>query len=236
MTRPRILFVSPRIFFPLNSGTKIRINHLIQALTKVGDVDLVTFGGAPGAAELPSSPADGPSWWAALRSVQVVPHPHWKELEREIYRKRVGQRLIGRHGLLNGSLPIEPMRRRVRQLASNADLIWAVHLYTAAGLSADAQKTIVDFNDFESAKTARQGELETLPYMRWAFRREAARLARDERAAVERYARVAVCSPVDARALGKSTGNRVWTIPNGVDDALFSAPPIDRIPARLVFV
>lgn len=236
MKRPRIVFVAPRAPFPLNSGMKMRVSHLARALTQIGDVDLVAYGTPSDFRQFPSRLADGPAWWSSLHSLQLVPDVDWKESDLATYRKRVGRRMLGREGLLYKTFPVEPLKRRLGRLAAEADLVWAEHLYTALGLVEHAGKIIVDINDLESAKTGRQVGIESSSYMRWAFRREASRLARDERAAVRRFARVAVCSTNDEALLREADRERVWVLPNGVDDALFDLPDVPRDSRRLVFV
>ena len=96
MKRPRILFVSPRLPLPLNSGTKIRISHLIRGLAQLGDVDLVSYGFPLEVDELLSSNTQIPEWWSALHSIQVLPHPPWHATEPPLYQRRLGQRLLSR--------------------------------------------------------------------------------------------------------------------------------------------
>lgn len=236
MKRPRILFLSPRFPFPLNSGTPIRINHLLQGVAQVGDVDLVCYG-APHALDddLLDNPDAMPSWWRNLRSVQVLPRPRWHAADPPLYQRRLSMRLLSSSGLCYDSFPSAPMQKLAAQLAARVDLIWAERLYVALGFKQFADKVVVDLDDLESVKLSREAQTEPHVYMRWALRREAARLANMERAAVRQFSRVAVCSPEDARFFG-SSADRVWVMPNGVDDALTEKPAIPRVRHRLVFV
>ena len=235
MKRPRILFVSPRLPLPLNSGTKIRTSHLIRGLVQVGDVDLVSYGSPLELDELLSSNTQIPEWWSELHSIQILPHPPWHATDPPLYQRRLGQRFLSRTALTYSSFPGTPLHRRAAPLAENADLIWVERLHTALGLTRFARKIIVDLDDMESVKTSREAESNPLPYMRWATKREAARLARMERAAVEQFSRVTVCSEGDTRFFGDAA-DRVWIVPNGVDDKLTDKPSVPRDLHRLVFV
>lgn len=235
MKRPRILFVSPRLPYLLNSGTKIRISHLIRGLTQAGDVDLISYGFNWELDDLLGANATIPEWWSDLHSIQFLPHPHWHAAEPPFYRRRLARRLLSQTGLFYSSFPGTPLQRLAAPLAANSDLIWAERLYTALGLIQFSNKMIVDLDDLESIKTAREAESDPIAYMRWAMKREAARLARMERAAVKQFSRVAVCSAEDARFFGDDA-DQVWVVPNGVDDELMEKPPIPRDPNRLVFV
>ena len=41
--RPKIIFVSPEVPYPLNSGIKIRIYHLLESISQWGIVEMVCF-------------------------------------------------------------------------------------------------------------------------------------------------------------------------------------------------
>lgn len=235
MTRPRILFISPRMPYPLNSGTKIRISHLIRGLAQVGDVDLIGYGFPLELDDLLGSLSNTPDWWSGLHSIRFLPHPPWHATEPPLYQRRLGRRFFSRTGLIYSTFPGAPLSRHAAPLAARADLVWTERLYTALGLRHFADKTIVDLDDLESVKTAREAESNSLAYMRWSMKREAARLARMERAAIEQFSRVAVCSAEDARFFGKAS-DQVWVVPNGVDDELMLKPALPRDSHRLVFV
>lgn len=235
MTRPKILFVSPRIPHPLNSGTKIRIDNLVKGLAQVGDVDLLCYGFPQEFDELTHGPDTTPDWWTELNSVQVLRHPAWPFLEPPFYKRRIARRPFATEGLLYSTFPGAPLHEIARPLAEQADLIWIERLYAAPGLSSFARKMIIDLDDLESVKVAREAESESIPYMGWAMRKEAARLARTERQSINQYAKVVVCSPQDTTHF-KQDADRVWVLPNGVDDSLIDKRGISPEPKHLVFV
>ena len=139
MTRPRILFVSPTVPLIPNSGTKIRVSHLMRGLCAVGDVDAVCYAYTRDWDYLTQTIDGWPDWWNALHSMQVVCHPEWSIGDRRIYRKRIGHRIINRESLLFSDYPMEALRRRIGDLAVRADLVWAEHLYTAVSLDRRGQ-------------------------------------------------------------------------------------------------
>jgi glycosyltransferase involved in cell wall biosynthesis len=235
MSRPRILYVSPIVPFPANSGSKIRVNHLLQALCEVGDVDAVCYAYARDWQTFAETPVVWPEWWSKLRSIQFVPHPKWPDGDMGTYRRHIGTRFIARDALLYRNYPIEPLRRRMSNLLATADLVWVEHLYAALALDWVAAKTVADLHDIESVKMRRQADTDPSPFFRWALRREADRFQRAELKAARRFGRVAVCSHEEVDFYGKAA-DRVWLLPNGVDDALLRAPSIPVVPDRIVFV
>lgn len=235
MMRPRILFVSPRIPHPRNSGTKIRIANLLQAMSDVGDVDFVGFGNQRELDSALDTSPRGEQWWKNLRSAQLLREPEWHGTNPRRFRAAIHSRPFTRTGLFYSSFDCHRLHGLASPLASAADLIWVERLYIARPFSRFAHKVIVDLDDLESIKLSRMAASECNPYTRWAMNREAGRLARMEKAAIGEFARVAVCSNEDTRFFG-SEGQRAWIVPNGVADALMSVPAVPRAPAHLVFV
>lgn len=233
--KPRILFVSPRVPFPANSGTKIRIANLLQALLELGEVDLVCHAFPSELPDLENSDGRFPAWFSRLRSIRVVPHPDWPEILPENLRHNLPRRLFAKEGLLYGSFPAAHLLEPCAHFAREADLIWAERLYVAHALREHAGKLIVDLDDLESVKFAREADTCNSAFMAMGYRREAARLAAMEKDAANRYLLTTVCSTGDTAHFGTSA-SRVQVVPNGVDDALTDLPPLPRLPDRLVFV
>ncbi|MCP5190693.1 MAG: glycosyltransferase [Pseudomonadales bacterium] len=235
MSKPRILFVSPRIPFPANSGTKIRIANLLQALMELGEVDLVCHAFPSELPDLENAVSHAPAWFSRLHSIRVVPHPDWPEILPENLRRSLPWRLFAKEGLLYGSFPAAHLLEPCARIAREADLIWAERLYVAHALREYADKIIVDLDDLESVKLAREADTCDSPLVAMGYRREATRLITMEKAAASRYLLTTVCSAGDTTLFGASA-NRVQVVPNGVDDSLIELPQVDRIPDRLVFV
>lgn len=233
--RPRILFVSPRPPFPLTSGTNIRIHHLTQALAQVADVDFLGYAFASEMAPWLAGQGPEPEWWSPFRSVRLLRHPLWPELSPARYERHLRRRLFGNRTVVYHGFPGESLQSFARPYAAQADLVWAERLAVGLGLGEQAAKTIVDLDDLESVKTARQAEVETDRSLRAALRREAGRQATAERGSVGRFLKVAVCSENDRALLG-AADDTAWVLPNGVDDALVSQCASRAEPMKLVFV
>lgn len=235
MTPPRILFVSPRLPFPPNSGTKIRIANLLQALTDVGDVDLVAYGFEREIAQVLADPASSVPDWDGLRSATLLQHPTWSVAEAPVLPFRLARSLFRRDPVLYSTFPSGPLMRQLQPLAERADLIWVERLYAALPLRQHAHKIVVDLDDLESVKVSREAQHAPSAFGRWALEREAARLEASERAAARTFRKVAVCSPEDARFFGADSA-KAWVIPNGVGDALMERAALLRDPFSLVFI
>ncbi len=126
-------------------------------------------------------------------------------------------------------------RRRVAALidAGGFDVVHAQLVRTASYLPPPGGPPVVlDLIDALSANLARRARREhgpLAPVAAW----EATRLARFERALVERAARSLVVSDTEREALG--AGPRVVVVPNGVDLEAFPFSDRPRPPARLLF-
>lgn len=235
MTRPRILFVSPRLPFPPNSGTKIRIGNLLRALADIGDVDLVAYGFEREFGQLLDEATAGASPWPRLRSASLLRHPEWSLAEAPVFPFRIARSIFKRDAVLFSTFPAAPLLRQAEPLADAADLIWVARLYAALPLRRHAHKMIVDLDDLEAVKLAREAEQAPSAFSRYALRREARRLARAERAAALEFRRVVVCSQADTGVFD-AAASKAWVIPNGVDDQLMDRPAPRDARAGLVFV
>jgi glycosyltransferase involved in cell wall biosynthesis len=235
MKRPRILFVSPRLPHPLNSGTKIRIGNLARALKEVGDMDFVGFCDERELDEsLDRGSADEP-WWGNFRSVQLLKEPRWFGTDPKGYRNAMHRHPFSKDALLYPSFMCDRFYNLVEPLATAADLIWVERLHIARLLSGFSKKMVVDLDDIESIKISRMATAETGMYTRWSMGREAKRLATAEKSAIRTFAGIAVCSEQDTNFFD-AEADRAWVVPNGVSDDLMFAPPVPREAHHLVFV
>jgi glycosyltransferase involved in cell wall biosynthesis len=235
MKRPHILFVSPRFPHPLNSGAKIRIYHLLRAFADFGDVDFVCYAEPKEFRWLEAHTDALPDWWQGLRSILIFPVPDWPIANLQHYRRLAMRRPFASTDHFYDSFPMEALLARTANMAKQADLIWAERLYVARAFLPYGHKTIVDLDDLESVKIAREAVTGGAGYGRFALQLEARRLAHTERQAVHQFAAVAVCSPEDTQHFG-SLASKVWTLPNGVDDTLIDRAEEGRLPNHLVFV
>lgn len=235
MSRPRIAFISPQVPYPQNSGTKIRIYHLLRALAEIGDVDFVAYATEAELLSAHTRTTDQPPWHADLRSAHLLQHPFWPESNPRRYARALQFPPSRAEDVYYSSYPAAPLRAYSAPLLACADLIWVERLTTANAFADVANKTIVDLDDLEAVKVSRRASGPAPMWLKRALRRESQRLARKEQWAADRYARVVVCSDTDAQLL--SNGPRpAWVIPNGVDDSLLSRVDTHAIPNRLLFV
>ena len=233
--RPRILFVSPRLPFPLNSGINIRISNILRALAEIGQVDAVCAVGLNRLRRLSDAPVALPDWCAALKSFRLTAVPPWKAEDPKWFRNSLARRLVAREPIYYSTFPVAPMQDRLSQLAESADMVWVERLFLANPMTGLHGRVVVDLDDLESVRLHREAETAPSRYLRWALRREASRLAAVERKAPLKFARVAVCSGQDAR-LFPAAADKVWVVPNGVDDSLLTRAPRPRVRNRLVCV
>jgi glycosyltransferase involved in cell wall biosynthesis len=232
--RPRVLFVSPRLPQPLNSGTNIRICHLLQGIAETCEVHWLGYGSTAELEEFRQSATDSEPWWTRCRSMRALPMPRWPAARLEVLEQLACRRPLAASSLYVADFPAEPLRSLCRQMVERVDLVWVERLHLAQGLGLPARKCVVDLDDLESVKIERRAEVADGRYVRWALRREADRLAALESAAPATYAGVAVCSEMDSARWPNHEG--IWVVPNGADDRLFLREPIPRIPGRIVFV
>lgn len=235
MKRPRILFVSPRFPFPLNSGTKIRISQMLQALSDIGSVDLACYC-VPWEFKLIEEQSEMlPFWWQQLNSIQAFEFPAWPIANIGYYHQLARRHVLAKKDLFYTDFPAKPMLSRMAHLAREADLIWVERLYMAQSFGKYCKKIVVDLDDLESAKIHREASTAKGMYTRFALRREAKRLTQAERESTHRFAGVAVCSPEDTSHFGEHAP-QAWVVPNGVDDALIDLPRTTPEKNHLVFV
>ena len=94
---------------------------------------------------------------------------------------------------------------------------------------ADRQRWVATLHTVGSARADQAAAVAPGGRQRWVRQREAAQARRLERQVLQRYDRVAVCSPLDADRLVDVTGDpravdrTVRVVPNGVDTARFGA-------------
>ena len=200
--KPVILFVSPRLPQPLNTGTNIRIRNLLNALCDVGDVDWVGYASHSEIEAIRAS-EDSDPWWKRCRSFRVAPWPDWPALEGPRYRAMLRGNPFAQRPILFTSFPSEPLQSMIAASVADADIVWAERLSTAETLLLPLQKTIVDLDDLEAVKLGRQADQDRSMLTRWVMQKESRRLQACEGSSAGRYAAVCVCSTGDRGSLFK---------------------------------
>ncbi len=230
---PRIVFVAPRLPYPLHTGLNQRMFHLLAALADLGPVDLVCYPDP----KFPVEERELKPLHDLCNEVHILPYrpspwegrcrSRWDVLEQFVLSPRP---------YLVGEFPGRPLAARVAELAPRADFIWAERIFVSEWLTTGREKTIVDLDDLESVKESRRLALEPLRPWLLALRFDNRKLGWLERRAPLRYARVVVCSERDRRFFPSRHRQRALVVPNGVAARLLSVPPVPRDPATLVMV
>ncbi len=224
----KILAVTPRIPWPLDTGGKIRTFRLLKALAKKHEVALVSFD------TLPATVA-GPL------------ECHMKFIER-VYRPEgpVTRAMALARGL-RGPVPftVEQYRSKamVERLAKVAqrfspDLVYLDSLHMAQYREVvPLVPAVLDEHNVESLLWYRVAALEPNRFKRIVLQHQASLLRAYEAERVRVMDRVLACSEEDRLLLRDMAGlpwgarrDRIWVVPNGVDPDAFHG---DTTPASL---
>lgn len=214
----KILFLAPRVPWPLDTGGKIRTFHLLRALARHHQVQLLTFRESAGC------DAGG------LREIQQL--EVWYELFAQARPVRRIQDLV--MGAL-GPMPVnlrkyqcEAMQQRVLQLVGqgDVDLIHCDHLHMAPYGALTRLPFVMDEHNVETLIWERFGQdsTQSLP-RRLLFRQQAFWLRRMEASMADAASLVLLCSAADLEELNRLPVHgrpRTHVVPNGVDLEYFS--------------
>ena len=214
----RTLFITDFVPYPLTSGIRQRVYHLLKAVAAVSEVTFVAS--APGmqeetfrlagirrfCKEICLVPSESSGWW------------------RDSHLGPVGSRV---KGLLRYCHPTEPIylqvreSKRARELiheisSQGFDLVWAEGVWNARKLPSHlSRRVVVDLNDLEDRKLAwklrntgvyPRMALDCVEYLKWR---------RVQKQLIHSPYELVVCSQTDRRALGGA--RTVWVVPNGVE-------------------
>lgn len=240
----RILFVSTVTPDPNGRGIDRRAAQHLEALSRVGVIDLV----------LPDSEADAPRAAMlnpAARLNRIIIRPSVTvgtiRLRRcQSRRTRLG-RSLGTLALLpdleHRACPDDAHRFAEQFNGVDYSLIFAFRLPSATwidslGPLSSSLPRIVDFDDVESLAYARRLNLVPSPMSLWRWRERAfcRRLARLERRMLKRWSSVLVCSSVDQARLGTGARAIVHIVPNVVTVPAAPLPPSPRDRFEVLFV
>lgn len=225
MSRPRLLFVSPRFLFPIDSGGKIRTTGILREM-KGGHYDITLLSPAP---------ADGGSYEEELASV-ADQWAHWDCASGLA-------RLLRRFAHLFHALPL-PVATDIstagRELVAGhlAQHDVAVFDFIHSAVLAPTQipvPSVMFTHNVESDIFERHAKVNSNPLARWVWRGQWRKMHRFEGAALRRFDRVIAVSDVDKeRFSAKYDHADVDTIATGVDLNFF---PYRRQgqPGRIVF-
>ena len=226
-----ILFLAPRIPWPLDTGGKIRTFHLLRALARRHRVKLLTF------RERRSGTAEG------LRELQNC--GVWYELfDAPGHISRVMNLAKGALGpvpLTVRKYQTDEMQRRVMDLSREGKvaLVHCDHVHMAPYGSASPASFVMDEHNVESMIWERFSRDAAEPmHRRLLFKQQAFLLRRLEARLASEASLVTLCSESDVAALNQLCApNRPRTkvVPNGVDLDYFSAPGPAELSDHLFF-
>jgi len=212
----RVLFLTHRLPYAPNRGDRIRAYHLLRTLSRQAAVDLVSL--AHDLAE-------------ADRAADLAP----LAVSVSVARVSRARTLVGAARALVDSVPLTHRLLASPRLgpllkaaaARRPDVVLAY----CSGMARFALEPplaglplVIDLVDVDSAKWGALAAASSPP-LAWVYRREAACLARFERAAAERAVATVVVNEREREVFRRvAPGARVEVIPSGVDFEYFRSP------------
>ena len=222
--------------FPQNSGGKIRLEHLLQAVSEVADVHFVGC--------VNKDKPEDEEYRAAIQNlkqrcnkVTVLPCLEWwPEIDRTGFKALINQFVAQKSGFLYREFRAGPLFNEVRELADSADFIFAHLMHIGWHLKEVGQKQILDINDLESVKIKRELKGFSINLYKFARWIDWYKTRQDEKQAIHQFARLLVCSDQDKKFWHHSNENKVWTIPNGFNGEYLERPIPKSQANRAIFV
>lgn len=220
----RILFVSPNVPWPPDSGGRIRTFELLRALGKQCDLELWCV------AEPRDLEQAHLELESVVKAVQIFPRSelpwHLRHLRTKPERWFHSKALI------------EALARRVR--LDPPDVLHADELLLARSLPVEfAERTVIHHHKLDLELAQHLESDGAAPAIVRVQRRVQTRLtARLENFAAEHFKRHVVCSAEDQALLaGRYTDLRIATVPSGFDAERFAPnPAVERVPNELLFL
>jgi sugar transferase (PEP-CTERM/EpsH1 system associated) len=219
-SRVDILFVAPRLPWPLDYGAKIRTYHLLRALGRRYAVSFLAFADP----ELGAEAADAIR--PLVSRLELVPR-------RQDLAMRARDAVLG----LRGPLPYvfrtyerDAMAHAVRAVVerSRPRLVHCDHLHMGIYGAAAGIPYVVDEHNVESVLWHRWAKASSGLRAR-LFAEQARLLTRHEARIAGQAWRCLVTSETDGHELQRIARARVAVVPNGVDVAYFSDPAVKPV-------
>jgi glycosyltransferase involved in cell wall biosynthesis len=232
MDRPPLLFLSPRVPWPLNTGAKIRTRALLEALAGAFAVDYAGF------LQPDLTEAQARATLARCAGVTLFPEPA---------TTASGKAWLGLRTLLSprpatiAKYWSRPLAAHVRRWIGRhpGGAIHADHLHMAPYLDLGGTgPKVIDEHNVETDIVRRMAERYHRRWLKPYLYVQAERMRRTETELAGRAGRVLAVSEGDARQLAMMAPRTpVDVIPNGVDLNYFAPPAAGRSPrpGRLVF-
>lgn len=238
---PRILVVSEAIPEPqARTGVHLRLGLFLQALARVGELDLLLFiGPHRGEDAATVQQALQQHWQVTARSVTFVRHGDEPGTSRLVADYLMPALSLGRqagYARLLGSGQAKALASAV----DCADLVFAHRLpaaYAVLKVGCSGKPLLFDMDDVEHV--ARRRAIALPPHWRMKSLQylHLPALWRGERAVLRRAARSFVCSDSDRQLLAAMAGREgVVAIPNAVVEAPRVVSPPSGAPAQVLFL
>jgi sugar transferase (PEP-CTERM/EpsH1 system associated) len=222
-TRPlRILFLAPRLPWPLDTGGKIRTYYLLRALARRHEVTLLSF------LDPEDSEREGPRELVRLG----IPHELVPSPSRLHLLFSLGLGLAGPTPFTIRKYQVGALAARVaaRARRGEVDLVHCDHLHMAPYGARARLPFVVDEHNVETVIWERFASDRSEPWWkRLVFREQALWLRRLEAELCRRASLVLTCSSVDREVLRTIAGGpralaEGLVVPNGVDLEAFGEP------------
>lgn len=229
----RVVFVTVRLPFPLNSGGRIRTYHLLKHISQIHRVTLVTA--LETAEEAEAARALKEQLPQVALRLTTVP-------SRGGMPRRLGRALRS---------PIDPLpytwsgyrhprftENLRRTLAEEAfDLVHCDHTHIAhAVLALRTPPRLLNAHNVDSMLLRRVAEIEGRPWKRAVINWQARKVLRAERRTYPRFDGCLAMSDVDKAHLEQLAGDvPVWIVPNGVDTDAFEPSGTSSTPGLMAF-
>jgi len=228
---PQVLFVSPVVPAPLDRGQNVRIHNVVMGLARHFRVTLVV-------PHAPESDVESPLW-AAVEQVVTVPPAAGRATLRDVVRFMVRHRTVVRPGVVTWLTPFAEAVDRLD--LDHYSVIWVERLGLARLFAPVAARVVVDMDDLEHRKWARELRLHARAGLgpdslkRFYY---AVRFFVHEVVLARRYRYCTVASATDAAYLRRWGLRSSALLPNGatVTEPAARTPRGEGAPGRVVFL
>ncbi len=213
----RVVFVTSRLPYPPREGHQLRSWHLLRAVAREHEVDLLSLQREQDPAEPPALLRD------TVNSVHCVKLPSLRDPFAAA--SAVGKTLRDGDPLMLARYVPRALQKKFRALIATADLVH-LDILAVAGLQPDVPSklpVILNEHNVESELLRARATMDASRWRRGLLRWQADEFERFERDACAQASRVLACSDIDAARLRElAPGSRVEVVPNGVDLAEFT--------------
>jgi glycosyltransferase involved in cell wall biosynthesis len=210
----KILMLASRFPWPLEKGDKLRVFHMMKALSEAHEVVLVALSDAP----VSETDLD------QIRSLHITPHVIPLQWWRRVLRMAwaiFSSRPFQVHWFYQ-SKAARDIRKIIAKEQPDRIICQMIRMSEYVKEMHEFPRTL-DYMDALSAGMRRRAQHHWGPY-RWVLAMEGRRLAQYEAAVFNYFDGVTIISDADRNLIAHPERKDIQIIPNGVDAALFSEP------------